>query len=94
MITYSWKIISVDKTVVGDLQDVVQTVNWQSEATDGIYVVYEHGSLQLGAPNEESFIDFNTLTRQNIYHWLESNLNVNEIKDRLTHSISQLQNKG
>ena len=91
MITYSWSITAVDKTESGDLADVVETVHWLAEVTDGTYVANETGTLELSAPNPENFIQFNQLTKQDIVDWLEANLDVAAIRGRLNEQLKELQ---
>lgn len=91
MIKYTWKILSIDKTNIEGINNVIQIVNWSLEATDGKHIAKEKGSLELSAPNPDSFIDFKLLTKQNIVSWLESNLDTKALKGTLNSRIKQLQ---
>ena len=91
MITYAWSITAVDKVESGDLADVIQTVHWLAEVTDGTYVANETGTLELSAPDPDRFIQFNMLTKQDIVDWLEAELDVAEIRGRLNEKLKELQ---
>lgn len=91
MITYSWSITAVDKVESGDLADVIQTVHWLAEVTDGTHVVHEFGTLELSAPDPDRFIQFNMLTKQDIVDWLEAELDVTTIRGRLNEKLKELQ---
>lgn len=91
MITHSWTITKVDKVESGDLTDVIQTVHWLAEVTDGVHVAHEFGTLELTAPDPDRFIQFNQLTKQDMVDWLESELDVTAIRGRLNEKLKELQ---
>ena len=70
MITYSWEINKVDKVSADGMDDVIETVHWYAEATDGVYVTHEVGELTLEAPDPDRFIEFGNLTKLDIVGWL------------------------
>ena len=91
MITYSWTITKVDTVESGDLTDVIQTVHWLAEVTDGAHVAHEFGTLELTAPDPDRFIHFNQLTKQDMVDWLEAELDVTGIRGRLNEKLKELQ---
>jgi len=91
MIKYSWEINKVDKITTGNLSDVIETVHWYAEATDGVRVTHEVGELTLAAPNSDRFIEFSNLTKQDIVNWLHANLDTGAIQSSLSIKLQELQ---
>jgi len=91
MIKYSWEINKVDKTSTDNLSDVIQTVHWYAEATDGVHVVHEVGELELDEPETNRFIEFTNLTKQDIVDWLHANLDTGAIQSSLGIKLQELQ---
>jgi hypothetical protein len=91
MITYSWEINKVDKVTVDGMDDVIDTVHWYAEATDGVYVVHEVGELTLEAPDPDRFIEFGNLTKLDIVGWLHAKLDTAAIRNMLTNKLQELQ---
>jgi hypothetical protein len=91
MIKYSWEINKVDKTSTDNLSDIIQTVHWYAEATDGVHVVHEVGELELDEPETNRFIEFTNLTKQDIVDWLHANLDTGAIQSSLGIKLQELQ---
>jgi hypothetical protein len=91
MITYSWEINKVDKITVDGMDDVIDTVHWYAEATDGVYVAHEVGELTLEAPDPDRFIEFGNLTKLDIVGWLHAKLDTSAIRNTLTNKLQELQ---
>ena len=91
MITYSWEINKVDKVTADGMDDVIDTVHWYAEATDGVYVVHEVGELTLEAPDPDRFIEFGNLTKLDIVGWLHAKLDTSAIRNTLTNKLQELQ---
>jgi hypothetical protein len=91
MITYSWEINKVDKITTDGMTDVIDTVHWYAEATDGVYVVHEVGELTLESPDPDRFIEFTNLTKQDIVNWLHANLDTGAIQSSLSIKLQELQ---
>ena len=91
MITYSWEINKVDKVTVDGMTDVIDTVHWYAEATDGVHVTHEVGELKLQAPDPDRFIEFGNLTKLDIVGWLQSKLDTAYIHDSLTNKLQEIQ---
>jgi hypothetical protein len=91
MITYSWEINKVDKVTVDGMTDVIDTVHWYAEATDGVHVTHEVGELKLQAPDPDRFIEFGNLTKLDIIGWLKLKLDTAYIHDSLTNKLQEIQ---
>lgn len=91
MITYSWEINKVDKVAADGMTDVIDTVHWYAEATDGVYVTHEVGELTLEAPDPDRFIEFGNLTKLDIVGWLHAKLDTAVIRTMLTNKLQELQ---
>ena len=91
MIKYSWEINKVDKITTDGMTDVIDTVHWYTEATDGVYVVHEVGELTLESPDPDRFIEFGNLTKLDIVGWLHAKLDTAAIRNTLTNKLQELQ---
>ena len=89
--TYEWKIASLDaKIAEGDLSNVIETVHWRLQATDGEHTADVYGSV--GVELEGDFIPFENLTQANIEAWLEAKLDVASLKEGLDAQIEAIKN--
>jgi len=62
-ITYTWSFPQFDVAKAEDgLTDVVKTIHWRYNATDGDHSAGVYGSAGLGAPDSASFVPFANLT--------------------------------
>ena len=62
-ITYTWSFPQFDVAKAEDgLTDVVKTIHWRYDATDGDHSAGVYGSAGLGAPDSGNFIPFANLT--------------------------------
>ena len=69
--TYEHKILNVRVLQVsGDLQDVVYEIDWQLEASDGLFVAFYSNTSKVAAPEPEAFIPFEDLTEDDVKAWL------------------------
>jgi hypothetical protein len=69
--TYKTNITSL--TVVpsqDNLTNVVVTVNWCVQATNGTYYAQISGSNEVGPPNPTDFTDFSKLTEEQVLGWI------------------------
>lgn len=89
--TYEWKIASLDaKIAEGDLSNVIETVHWRLQATDGEHTADVYGSV--GVELEGDFIPFEDLTQADIEGWLEAKLDVASLKEGLDAQIEAIKN--
>lgn len=92
MIKYAWKILNIEKSNTEHIEDVINTIHWEYQATDGKHLVSEYGSTILNPPNSsESFLPYKLLSKESIVYWLESILDVNSLQSLLNSRISKLQ---
>ena len=89
--TYNWVIASLDaKIAEGDLSNVIETVHWRLQATDGEHTADVYGSV--GLELEGDFIPFEDLTQADIEGWLEAKLDVASLKEGLDAQIEAIKN--
>ena len=73
--TYKWVISDlVAKIQDGELSNVIETVHWRYQATDGEHTADVYGSVGLEAPDAESFKPFEEVTEADVIAWLEAQL--------------------
>ena len=92
--TYSWVIGNLNAKIESDgLENVIENVHWRLQATDeNENVVDVYGSCGLDAPESESFISFDSLTKADIEGWLESILDVDSLKAVLDSKLESIAN--
>ena len=90
--TYTWIISDLNAKISdGDLTNIVETVHWRLQATDGEHSADVYGSVGLDAP-EGDFIPFDSLTQADVEAWLEAKLDVESLKAGLDAQIEALKN--
>jgi hypothetical protein len=92
--TYNWVVSSLHAKIENDgLENVIQTVHWRLQATDeNENAVDVYGSCGLEAPEADSFISFDLLTKADVEGWLESKLDVDSLKARLDSQLEIITN--
>ncbi len=92
--TFTWTIAALDCAVSKDgLSNVVQTIHWRYRGTnenDNTSEVY--GSQSVGDPNPDEFTPFDDLTLETVSQWLESIMDMEEIKQNIENQINELEN--
>ena len=91
MTTYSYSILSVEREYVGDLQDVLTSLKYLLEATDGVHVAEVFGEIELDPPDSPSFIAFQFLTKQELEGWIEAKVDSSVLKQELNEKLKVLQ---
>jgi hypothetical protein len=82
--TYSWIISDlVAKIQEGELSNIIETVHYRYQATDGEHTADVYGSVGLEAPDAESFKPFEEVTEADVIAWLESKLDVEAMQEGL-----------
>ena len=70
-ITHTWTINSLEYTDVDGLAKVVNQINWVCFSDDGAgHTWNNNGSSRVGAPDTDTFTDFETLTEADVIEWL------------------------
>jgi hypothetical protein len=91
--TYSWIISNlVAKIQDGELSNVIETVHWRYQATDGEHTADVYGSVGLEAPDAESFKPFEEVTEADVIAWLESKLDVEAMQEGLSNQLDAIAN--
>jgi len=99
--TYSWTINKLDVHPTEEsLSDVVYNVHWGYTATSdkkdeegNAYSVTIIGTKDVGAPDADSYIAFNSLKESDVVDWLEaSDLDIDQLKAGLDSQIAELIN--
>ena len=90
--TYSWNIAAVDrKPTDGDLSDVIYNVHWRYTADNGNDVTATIiGTQSIAAPDSENFIAYADVTEANVISWIESEMDLTEMKSNLDAQITEI----
>lgn len=93
MATYKWVISDLKAKIQdGELSNVIDTIHWRYQATDGEHTADVYGSVGLEAPEADSFIPADELTVADVEAWLESKLDVEGLKAGLDAQLSAIKN--
>jgi hypothetical protein len=91
--TYIWIISDlVAKIQDGELSNIIETVHWRYQATDGEHTADVYGSVGLEAPDAESFKPFEEVTEADVIAWLESKLDVEAMQEGLSNQLDAIAN--
>ena len=90
--TYSWIISDlVAKIQDGELSNVIETVHYRYQATDGEHTADVYGSVGLEAP-DDNFKPFEEVTEADVIAWLESKLDVEAMQSGLDAQLDAIAN--
>ena len=91
MITYDWQIVSLDcyKSING-LQNAVYNIHWYYNGTDDVSGVSKSisGITPINEPDSNNFIPFENLDKSTISSWLESNLDITSLRNKIEEDIN------
>ena len=91
--TYNWIISDlVAKIQEDELSNVIETVHYRYQATDGEHTADVYGSVGLEAPDAESFKPFEEVTEADVIAWLESKLDVEAMQSGLDAQLDAIAN--
>jgi hypothetical protein len=94
--TYNWKINQLDAKIKdGNLENVIYNVHWRYYASDGEVepiTATRIGVLNVKYKEGEPFIPYSDLTKDNVIAWLESGIDVDELKKALDKDIELKKN--
>lgn len=88
--TYSWDIIYIEANPSLDgLINVVSNIKWvyNGISSDGTQGKIE-GETKIQTPQTDSFIPYDSLTKNIVVSWLESTLNVTDLQNRIDTQIN------
>ena len=90
MPTYTYDIISLyTKPSKDSLSNVVSEVNWRYQATDGAYYADLYLRTKLGDADPSEFVDYDQLTDETIFSWIESTLDMSAIKQEVDKRLNE-----
>ena len=93
MVNYKWVISNlVAKIQDGELSNIIETIHWRYQATDGEHTADVYGSVGLEAPDAESFKPFEQLTEADVIAWLEAKLDVEAMQSGLDAQLDDIAN--
>lgn len=90
MINFNWKFPAMECKSDGNLEKTIVVVHWILEAEKDGTNTNIYGTASLGAPNEKDFTVYEELTKKQVIDWVESVLNVQELKGNLEKKINEL----
>jgi hypothetical protein len=91
--TYKWVISDlVAKIQDGELSNVIETVHYRYQTTDGEHTADVYGSVGLEAPDAESFKPFEEVTEADVIAWLEVKLDVEAMQEGLSNQLDAIAN--
>lgn len=92
-IQYTWSFPQLDVAPSdGVLNDVIKTVHWRLDATDGPYSAGDYGSVALNAPQPEAFVPFDGLTEEKLIEWVSAEFDLEAIQQSLVGQIAAKKN--
>lgn len=75
-VTYTWEFPSHTRIPTKDGQsNVIETIHWRLNATDGVNTVTTYGSVGLDPAPKIGFITFEDIQKSDIEGWVEAKLN-------------------
>ena len=93
MVNYKWVIASLDAKIQdGELSNIIETVHYRYQATDGEHTADVYGSVGLEAPDAESFKPFEEVTEADVIAWLEAKLDVEAMQSGLDAQLDAIAN--
>jgi len=92
-ITYTWLISQLDcAPQENNLDDVVKTIHWRYQATDGTHTTDCYGSIGVGEVDPDDFTPYADLTKDQVIAWLETQLDVDSLQEGLASWLATLAN--
>ena len=95
---YTWVISALEcKVKDGELDNVIYVVHWRLGASNGLkddeeIKVDTYGGLHLESPTDVDFGPYDQITKEQVIGWLESKLDVADIKENLEKQINLIAN--
>jgi len=97
--TYTWEIKALDvHKEKHSLEDVVYQIHYRYKCVsdddldenNNPYIASVPGSLDIGEPDSENYIEFDDLKESDVKAWLNEGLNVEELKTALSNEIDEM----
>jgi hypothetical protein len=89
-IIYNWEITAMEVILNQDgLSNVVSNIDWRLIATvaDKPYTALHWAKQYVSSPNADTFTNYEELTKEQVIIWLESILDVSQLKENLEEQI-------
>ena len=84
MITYTWQFEHFEKALSEDgLSDVVKVIHWRLNATDGTKHATTYGTVNLPAPDPNSFTPYANLTEEWAIAMVTNQVSLTMLQERL-----------
>jgi hypothetical protein len=94
--TYNWRINALDvKVHENDLDNVIYIIHWSFIAKDDSFEPVSEssiGTLGVQYTEENPFIPYEDLTKEDVVGWLEEGLDVDSMKENLDRKIELIKN--
>ena len=90
-IIYTWEITAMEVILNQDgLSNVVSNIDWRLIATvaDKPYTALHWAKQYVSAPKTDVFTNYEELTKEQVVGWLESVLDVPQLKENLAYQIN------
>ena len=94
MINYTWTFSSFDcKLDENGLNKVVTAVHWRYRGTDEEGITAEtYGAQSVGEPNPDAFTPYPNLLKEQVIGWMESQIDMDVLNEKITSQISLIKN--
>lgn len=93
MTTYTWSFPQFDVAKAEDgLTDVVKTIHWRYDATDGAFSAGAYGSCGLEAPDANAFVPYTQITAEWAIACVTAQVNLEELNAALDKQIETQKN--
>ncbi len=94
MITYKWEFPAFDCSLDKEgMEKVVTTVHWRYKGTDKNDVTAEiYGAQAVGEPTPEAFTPYPELSEEQVIGWMESVMDIEEMKTNIANQIDLITN--
>lgn len=93
MINFEWQKPVLERKIVdGTLENVIQTVHWRYKGTEDNISADIYGALSLPSPNAENFIEWEDMTNAEVYGWLETILDMEQLQSQISAQIEDIKN--
>lgn len=80
LITYKWTIVQMDAyPEYAGKTDVVFTVHWRLDGTDGVYVGGVYGSVGVTPDENAAYTPYADLTEEQVVGWVEAALGEEQV---------------
>lgn len=94
--TYEWIISQLEARVSeGDLSNVIHKIWWElvaKDQDDDMIAASTMGVLEVSYNPDDPFIPYEDLTKEDVVGWLESGLDVQQLKSELDARINEQKN--